>query len=212
LIELLTVIAIIAVLATLLGATLGSAKRKARKTASISNLRQIALAVNMYADDQHKRPSGYAALVSQKYLQARSLICAEDRTFQNWAGLIETPSAEAVAIGPGDFLPGRSLTEPAHSYFKSFHLGHDEWEPIERDPLGGVAACVLHGIGRQERETAPQLGAYQGLILRALKDGSVISRQLYWDEVSVNAFPGRPSGPDSSFAGGPPTARLFLDP
>src|ERR1035437_3889303 len=51
LIELLVVIAIIAVLAALLLTALSSAKATAKRTACLGNVRQINLAVRMYADD-----------------------------------------------------------------------------------------------------------------------------------------------------------------
>jgi prepilin-type N-terminal cleavage/methylation domain-containing protein len=213
LIELLTVIAIIAVLATLLTATLGTARKKARKTSSISNLRQIAIAFDLYRDDHGKRPAAYALLTQGKYLTERTLHCAEDRS-GDWAGTIENVPLQFTlrAIAPGlDLPPEAAVEEIPHSYFKSFHLEAEQWDEIERNPLAGIAACQLHGIGRQEREMPPTLETYQGLVLRALKDGSVISRQVFWNnDKSFDA------GTAPSFIASVPsnssTIPLFLDP
>jgi prepilin-type N-terminal cleavage/methylation domain-containing protein/prepilin-type processing-associated H-X9-DG protein len=60
LIELLTVIAIIGILASILIPTVGAVRQSAHQTRSLSNLRQIALAMNLYADSNQDRfPPGY---------------------------------------------------------------------------------------------------------------------------------------------------------
>ena len=218
LVELLTVIAIIAVLATLTSATLVNAQRKGRKAVSTSNLRQIALAFNIYTDDHSKRPATFREMSQSKYISEAVLLCPEDRIHRNWAGLLESQDSgrmpDPIVILPGTDAPAspeQQNTDVAHSYFKSFDYLDRIWQPIERSAMGGIAACQLHGIGRQSKDVPPSFGAYQGLVLRALKDGSVITRQVFLPNTD-----GVGSAMNPSYGGTnvleTPLLPLFLDP
>lgn len=230
-VEVLTVIAIIAVLATLLSASLGNAQRKGRKAVSTSNLRQIAVAFNLYSDDHEKRPLQFRDMVERKYLTERVLICPEDRIHKNWAGLLEgndlgrkqsdtTPSPGRGEVNVG--VTNAFGADVPHSYFKSFDYFDEIWAQIEKAPHGGIAACQLHGIGRQSKDQPPSMDAYQGLVLRALKDGSVINRQIYWSGLGTFSPPASdPGGASASDGFGGPDAPmvtsssqlpLFVDP
>jgi len=87
LIELLVVIAIIGILATIVLVSLNSARQKARDTRRVSDIRQVALALEMYYDDHTS--SGYPA--------------AANCNNTNWTGALATALAPTyVTVLPAD--------------------------------------------------------------------------------------------------------------
>jgi len=183
LVELLTVIAIVAVLASLLMTGIASAKRKSRAVVSTFNLRQISLALNMYMDDFGKRPPAVDELVRAKYLtEPRTLLCPEDKT-KDWGRLVasdviafDARTGLPVATGPPTLL--------TNSVSYSYLLHPLSWEEttwtrlMQEGGSAGLAACQLHGLGKQE---IPDVRSFEGLLLRAQRDGAVVRRQLFWN-------------------------------
>lgn len=182
LVELLTVIAIIAVLATLLMTALATAKKKSRQTVCTGNLRQISLALNMYLDDFPKRPSGFDSLISDKYLPSpASFLCPEDKT-RNWGALVQPKlSAPLDSMRNSSPLTTNGAVEVAYSYLHPLPWEDWAWSLLsEQGSSAGIAACQLHGFGKQDVES-PSIYNFEGLVLRAQRDTAVVRRQVYWE-------------------------------
>ena len=227
LVELLTVIAIIAVLATLLASAVTSAKKSAYQARCISNLHQVSLAMDMYLDDHQKRSENLGSLTSSRYLPERGvLLCPADKT-RNWGGLVEpssffnlpslanldeagdptgaAPISTGKSAATGDMAAsladvGANSVVP-RSYITPLPWDDDSWNKLMRaGGSAGIAVCQLHGLGRPDPD-APSIRDYQGLILRAQRDGAVVKRKMFWDSqisLSTPSFAAGLSAPASA--------------
>jgi prepilin-type N-terminal cleavage/methylation domain-containing protein len=124
LVELLMVIAIIAILAALLLPMISAARSKARVTTCMSNLRQISLGVRMYSDDSNDAsPSaGPAAATSTNVV---SLYSGYKEFMKNYVGVKGVSSSrDKLFACPADTFYPNFITNgplPLHYVQESFH-------------------------------------------------------------------------------------------
>jgi hypothetical protein len=52
---------------------------------------------------------------------------------------------------------------------------------MKADWRAGIAACQLHGFGKPNL-SFPSVRDFEGLFLRAQRDGTVVRRQMFWEK------------------------------
>ena len=197
LIELMTVIAIIAVLSTMFLSAALNVKKRAQIAKCSSNLRQISMAIQMFLDDENRVPKSLIQLNSLGYLPTRGIFSCPGDKIGNWGGLVAEGLSllasmnEKASSGPPGMSPnsepsrvGNPFPQPIDfSYLHPFHLRQRTWDALikygKKD--AGVVACQLHGI-RQDSYSMPSIYAYSGLVLRGNVSGSVVTRQIFWNQ------------------------------
>jgi prepilin-type N-terminal cleavage/methylation domain-containing protein/prepilin-type processing-associated H-X9-DG protein len=141
LVELLVVIAIIAVLAGLLLPALGRAKVKAKAIASMNNLRQLALGMKFYHDDQASRFPGHSlpAVSGQPRVRWADLIYPYMETPQAYLSPLLSPTDASLMNKPfAHTAPGGVETPGVTEYYGGYGYNH-QYLGNARQP-GGVAA------------------------------------------------------------------------
>src|SRR5690606_82164 len=119
LVELLTVVAIIGVLATITFATIGHLRRSAQMSRSLANLRQIGSAVQLHAaEHKHQLPVWHDYGLNQYWWeQLQPLIGSDPEVFHSPAHAEFDPStrdllAETISYGWNYAVLGRHIGDP----------------------------------------------------------------------------------------------------
>lgn len=189
LIELLVVVAVVGILAALLLPALGQVKEKGRFTACVSNLRQVNLAIRLYAEDNadslpvlptpNPYPNGVGAYYKQLvkgYLgltgpaspSKKVFICPSDRVLQSQIGHAFTSyTFNGYEVGPGAVarITGKRLGS-IKSPTKAVLVG--EWHAF----FGGSWHPVINQDYPNARNVLSSVDGHAGLT------------KIYWDGVS----------------------------
>jgi prepilin-type N-terminal cleavage/methylation domain-containing protein len=201
LVELLTVIAISAVLATLMASTLGAARKRSQEAVCRGNLRQIAIATEVYQDETGRRPRSYTRLTTRPSWigNARALVCPADPALRKNGSGTATNSPEAAFWGNrvnGSQEPQvtrignpeesswdaeiRETTESvAFSYLHPLGWRRDAWQRlVQGGNQSGVSACELHGM-RIPGPVKRPYAEFEGQTLRVQRDLAVVNRRIF---------------------------------
>lgn len=206
LIELLTVVAVIGILATLTLTGIAGAKKRSRQTACSGNLRQVALAVELYHDEAGRRPRSFTRLATKPEIlpNPKSLLCPEDpalrsvtkrptkQTLVAWGNLANRSQEPMDRINlkkdleaPTWELEMMEIQESVgFSYLHPLFWRKTAWKVLlDFGNLAGVSVCQVHGINLmqldRENPQAKPYKAWEGLTLRAQRDGSVVPRKIF---------------------------------
>lgn len=177
LVEVLVVVAVIALLAALILPVLVSARARAREANCITNLRQVYVVWKSYVEDYSEYPTNLVPLVART--NSAVFYCPSD----TWGGLNVWATLR---------------TGYPVSYFYAYSINdRKKRELLERsDPNHGIVFCALHAnydravVERTYRRlrAEPTLGAYstfpyppvfEGKLLRLRIDGSVQSARIW---------------------------------
>jgi len=140
-VELLTVIAILSLLAALLFPVFATSRARARRTACTSNLRQIGLAFHLYRQDFDGGLPGHLSIINQSHLRdARVLLCPGDAQRGQVAGNLYYEGNSYLPSGVSyEYFPQWQLAQNNGWYDPSPDFGDGKWGDLT--PLCG---CPWH--------------------------------------------------------------------
>ncbi len=211
LVELLVVIAIIAILAALLLPVLGRARATARRTACVSNVHQINLAVHLYIDEHTDAVTFYTNNIYFDYKEAVLPYTGATGNAANQPTLFVCPADDFNLSGPiGSWFfetsSGQGFCHQAWTHFSSYWFnggvtrGADTndvgmaqkpfasvREPAKTELVGEISG----GVGLSSHNRVQPLQFPDARNVMSFVDGHVDYIKIYWNGVTgIDGFSG----------------------
>lgn len=203
LVELLTLLAVLGVAATLAASAVARAAARARQVQCVDNLRQVAVATELYSKETLKRPRSLSQLAarSNPLDRGRRIVCPADLPYRPAGGFLGTPTNAVHGWGnranasqqptwvlqqrdPDGLTFDQELRETSEplefSYLHPFAWRRSAWmQLMANGPHAGIAVCQLHGIAlrKETQGTASHLD-FEGRTVRVQMDGTVVQRRV----------------------------------
>jgi len=203
LVELLTVAALLGVAATLAASGVARASARVKELQCLDNLRQIALANELYQKETSRRPRSLSHLAERSNPLGRGarILCPSDpasrpapvdggvstnqlRGWGNRANASQQPDWVLHQRDPEGLSFEQELRETAEtrdfSYLHPFGWRRVAWERLTSGGRqAGLAVCQLHGIAlRQQSQGRASHLDFEGKTLRVQQDGAVVNRRV----------------------------------
>ena len=165
-IELLVVVALVAILMGIIFPVMAYAKRQAMVTVDVSNLKSIGVAIALYQEDWNDRAPTVAKLVHAGYITEGVAVSPLDKTPQGQANEFE-------------LIAGKQPDPARLSYLSLADSTETEIDRVLASRGGGSVVSLA-----EARYLIPSEGVggyFTGDYLRLCMDGSVQKRKIIWD-------------------------------